>query len=139
MPLYRCTVCEGSTTYEQRSQIAKEVTRIHCEVTGAPPMFVHTFFIEDRDGMLADGTRAVVIGSIRAGRTDAQKVRIASEIKSAFTRICRMTPDESMVVTVDMPARWVMEGGAIMPEPGEEADWLAKHGQVSARSAHERN
>jgi hypothetical protein len=25
----------------------------------------------------------------------------------------------------DVPASWLMEGGRIMPEPGEEADWLA--------------
>jgi len=24
-------------------------------------------------------------------------------------------------------AKWVMEAGAIMPEPGKEADWFAKH------------
>ena len=24
-------------------------------------------------------------------------------------------------------ASWVLEGGDIMPEPGEEAEWLAKH------------
>ena len=24
-----------------------------------------------------------------------------------------------------LPASWLMEGGRIMPEPGEEADWLA--------------
>jgi hypothetical protein len=30
------------------------------------------------------------------------------------------------VVTVDVPARWVMEGGALLPEPGDESAWLAK-------------
>jgi hypothetical protein len=29
-----------------------------------------------------------------------------------------------IVALVDVPARWVMEGGAIMPEPGQEAAWL---------------
>ena len=27
----------------------------------------------------------------------------------------------------DTPAHWAMEGGEIMPEPGEEAAWLAAH------------
>lgn len=30
-------------------------------------------------------------------------------------------------MTVDVPARWVMEGGEVLPEPGEEEAWLAKH------------
>ena len=36
--------------------------------------------------------------------------------------------DKVAVVTADTPARWIMEGGHVLPEPGEEADWLAKHG-----------
>jgi phenylpyruvate tautomerase PptA (4-oxalocrotonate tautomerase family) len=127
MPLYRCTIAEGLTTYDQRLRIAKEITRIHCEVTGAPPLFVHAFFIEDREKMMAEGTRAIVVGSIRAGRTGEQKERIVSHIKEAFAGICAVEADQMIVALIDVPARWVMEGGAIMPEPGEESVWLEKH------------
>ena len=127
MPLYRCTISEGLTTYEQRLEIEKEITRIHCEVTGAPPVFVHAFFVEDRVGMMAESTRAIVIGSIRAGRTSEQRERIVSHIKDAFARVCSVEADQMIVALVDVPARWVMEGGAIMPEPGQEAAWLEKH------------
>ena len=68
MPLYRCTVAEGLTTFEQRSLISKEITRIHCEITGAPPEFVHAFFAEDADGQLPDGQQAFVLGSIHLPR-----------------------------------------------------------------------
>jgi hypothetical protein len=27
-----------------------------------------------------------------------------------------------------VPAAWIMEGGAVMPQPGDEAEWLARHG-----------
>ena len=30
-------------------------------------------------------------------------------------------------VIFPIPASWVMEGGAVLPEPGEEASWLAQH------------
>ena len=40
----------------------------------------------------------------------------------------RRHPVGVSVVTVDVPARWVMEGGDILPEPGDEAAWIAKHG-----------
>ena len=36
--------------------------------------------------------------------------------------------DDVGMITADVPASWVLEGGEIMPEPGEEAEWLAKHG-----------
>jgi len=39
------------------------------------------------------------------------------------------------VFTKDVPASWVMEGGALLPEPGEEGDWLAAHGKGSDRVA----
>ena len=46
MPLYRCAIREGLSSEAQRAQIAKEVVRIHCGVTGAPASFVHAFFSE---------------------------------------------------------------------------------------------
>ena len=34
-------------------------------------------------------------------------------------------------VIFPIPASWVMEGGAVLPEPGEEASWLAKHNHAA--------
>ena len=127
MPLYRCSVSPGVTSYEQRSRIAKEVTRIHCEITDALAIFVHTFFAEDNDGKLPPGKRAFLLGSIRAGRSPEQKQRLSSDMTSALAGILGIPAAEVAVVTVDVPARWVMEGGDILPEPGEEAAWLARH------------
>ncbi len=127
MPLYRCRVAEGLTSYDQRLSIAKDVTRIHCDVTGAPPTFVHTFFAEDDTGELPDGVKAVLFGSIRSGRTDEQKQRLVDEMTAAMAQTLGLGGGEVVVTTVDVPARWVMEGGEVMPEPGEEAAWLARH------------
>ena len=41
MPLYRCSVLPGLTDEAQRARIAKEVVRIHCDVTGAPASGSH--------------------------------------------------------------------------------------------------
>ena len=128
MPLYRCMADEGLTSYEQRLEISKEITRIHCEVTGAPPGFVHAFFSEDKGHELPEGTRLLIFGSIRAGRTDEQKDSLVSQMIDSVTRILGCPRGEVAVVTADIPARWVMEGGEILPEPGEEEAWLAKHG-----------
>jgi phenylpyruvate tautomerase PptA (4-oxalocrotonate tautomerase family) len=127
MPLYRCLVAPRLTSYDQRAAIAEAVTRIHCEVTGGLPLFVHAFFVEDETGMLPADTRAVVLGSIRTGRTAAQKERLVAELAESVARIVDVPRDEVSVVTVDVPARWVMEGGDILPEPGDEAAWMAKH------------
>jgi phenylpyruvate tautomerase PptA (4-oxalocrotonate tautomerase family) len=127
MPLYRCLVAPNLTSYEQRAEIAAQVTRIHCEITNGLPLFVHTFFAEDEDGMLPADKRALVLGSIRAGRTDEQKQRLVSELEQSLARILALAVEHVSVVTVDVPARWVMEGGDLLPEPGDEAAWMAKH------------
>jgi phenylpyruvate tautomerase PptA (4-oxalocrotonate tautomerase family) len=127
MPLYRCAVREGSTTEEQRARIAKEIVRIHCEVTGAPASFVHAFFGESSGDDLPDGKLAFVLGSIRWGRTDAQKARIVSELSDVVAGVLGCGVDEVGVATADVPSKWNMEGGELLPEPGEEAEWLARH------------
>jgi hypothetical protein len=43
MPTYFTTV-EGRLTIDQKSRIAGEITRIHCEVTGAPSFFAQVHF-----------------------------------------------------------------------------------------------
>jgi hypothetical protein len=35
-----------------------------------------------------------------------------------------------MVVIVDSPARSAVEGGRVLPEPGEEKAWLARRGEA---------
>ncbi len=127
MPLYRCIVTPQISSYDQRAAIAEAVTRIHCDVTGGLAMFVHTFFAEDEAGMLPADKRALMLGSIRAGRTAEQKGRLVSELEELLARVLELARDQVSVVTVDVPARWVMEGGDILPEPGAEADWIAKH------------
>jgi phenylpyruvate tautomerase PptA (4-oxalocrotonate tautomerase family) len=128
MPLYRCAITPGLTTEAQRARIAKEIVRIHCGVTEAPPSFVHAFFTETPADELPNGKVAFVLGSIRSGRTDDQKARIVSELTDVVADVTGRRVDEVGVVTVDVPSKWNMEGGELLPEPGEEAEWLERHG-----------
>ncbi len=127
MPLYRCAIREGLSNEAQRAQIAKEVVRIHCGVTGAPASFVHAFFHERSEADLPDGQAAFVLGTIRWGRTDEQKAEIVSELKTSVAAALGCSDSEVGVVTVDIPSKWNMEGGTLLPEPGEEAAWLEQH------------
>lgn len=127
MPLYRCAIREGLSDEAQREQIAKDVVRVHCGVTGAPPSFVHAFFHERPAEELPDGLTAFVLGTIRWGRTDEQKAEIVSELKSSVASALGCATTQVGVVTVDIPSKWNMEGGSLLPEPGEEAAWLERH------------
>lgn len=132
MPLYVCNAATGAIKDEAKPKIAADITRIHCAVTGALPEFVHAFFIEDApDRPLGDKT-AFLFGSIRAGRTEAQKAEIVSQMRQSIETHAGIALDEIDMTTVDVPASWVLEGGEIMPEPGEEAAWMAKHHSAHA-------
>ncbi|MEM1249158.1 MAG: tautomerase family protein [Acidobacteriota bacterium] len=127
MPLYICNATQGTIDDEHKQAIAKDITRIHCDVTGAPPQFVHTFFFEDAPTPPLDGKSASLFGSIRAGRTDEQKKEIIDSMTESIHRHAGVALDDINAITSDIPASWVMEGGDIFPEPGEEAEWLEKH------------
>lgn len=128
MPLYLCNAAKGAISDAAKAKIAEDITRIHCAVTGAPPQFVHAFFVEDAANPPLAGGTAFLFGSIRSGRTEEQKVRIETEMRSSLHQHTGIPVEELTVSTADTPASWVLEGGEIMPKPGEEAEWLARHG-----------
>ena len=127
MPLYMCNAPKGTISDAAKPKIAADITRIHCDVTGAPPQFVHAFFLDDAQAPPLGDKKAVLFGSIRAGRTDAQKAQIVTEMRESVHRHTGLALEDVGMITTDVPASWVLEGGEIMPEPGEEAEWLAKH------------
>ena len=127
MPLYICNAKAGAVPEEAKAKIAEAITRIHCDVTAAPPTFVHVFFFEDGPQPPLGDKTAMIYGQIRAGRPEAQKAQIREEMGAALAEHTGITVDALTVFTPDTPASWVMEGGDILPEPGEEEAWLAAH------------
>jgi phenylpyruvate tautomerase PptA (4-oxalocrotonate tautomerase family) len=125
MPLYICSAPADSLDDDERQSIATAITRIHCDVTGAPATFAHVVFADSKAGDYS------VFGTIRAGRTDEIKGELRRQMATAVAETAGIGADKVAVLTVDVPASWVMEGGALLPEPGEEDDWLAAHGEGS--------
>src|ERR1700733_2278955 len=82
MPTYFCTTLEGRLTAEQKSGIAGEITRVHCEVTGAPSFFAQVIFQEVKPGNYFMGgaplkhDQLFVYGHIRSGRAAVDKSRM---------------------------------------------------------------
>ncbi len=76
--------------------------------------------------------RCQLYGSIRSGRTDDIKQRLVGGMCRATAEILEFDGDDVVMSTRDVDAKWVMEGGELLPEPGEEAAWLARHADVPA-------
>lgn len=128
MPLYLCNAVKGAIADSAKAKIAADITDIHCEVTGAPRSFVHVFFFEDAPQLPVDGKRVFLFGSIRAGRTDLQKTTLLDRMRASIFTHTGIATSEVIADLIDVPAHWVMEGGVVLPNPDEEAEWLAAHG-----------
>ena len=125
MPLYICNCAKDALDSRARQKIAEDITRIHCAVTGAPPAFVHTAFFEEAPQFPLNEKTLFVRGTIRKGRSAVQKDNIANAVKASLMQHGGLGAADTDAVIRETPARWVLEGGEIMPEPGEEAAWLA--------------
>ena len=125
MPLYICNTRKGALDGPAKEQIAKAITDIHCTVTGAPPLFVHAVFFEEAPQFPLEDKTLFVRGTIRKGRSDQQKNQIAASIRAALVEHGGVDPQSTEALIRETPASWVLEGGEIMPEPGEEAAWFA--------------
>lgn len=126
MPYYRCVVPEGSVSLEKRQEVATAITDIHCGSTGAPRSFVHVEFVEYADGASEYDSRYYVDGRNRAGRPEDVKRQLLADLTGAFARITEAPASEVGGHISEAPASWTMEGGHILPEPGEEgAEWYA--------------
>ena len=123
MPLYQCYAPHGSLDDRQRAEIAQAITDIHCDLTTAPPTFVHVQFHDRNTG--SDDQPIKLSGGIRAGRPEALTEQLVARISAAVGRIGGLAPDSITMRTTETPASWILEGGRVMPEPGEEAAWEA--------------
>ena len=63
--------------------------------------------------------------SSRDGHPEDETTRLAVEIAEAATRITGIPAERVLVVFESSPALYAVEGGRVLPEPGEEAAWLA--------------
>ena len=133
MPTYFCTTPEGRLTSEQKSKIAGEITRIHCEVTGAPGFFAQVIFQEVKPGDYFMGgaplkhDQLFVYGHIRSGRSAVDKSRMITLMAKAVGEAAEVENSRSVWVYVgELPARQMIEFGHLLPEAGDEPAWTAK-------------
>ena len=83
MPYYRFVVPSDSVGLEQRQAVARAVTDIHCDSTGAPRSFVHVVFDEAPDTRFAEPYYLDAFN--RAGRAEEVKQALLSDLLGAFS------------------------------------------------------
>ena len=122
MPLYTVST-RKSLAPDIKQKVVDTITEQHCEITEAIPEFVQVFFSEGVP--LKSKVDLHLLGSIRDGRSDEVKLKMNDAFKNSLAKILQSEPKRIESVLSDVPASWVMEGGKILPEPGQEKAWLA--------------
>lgn len=141
MPAYTVTAPAGQLSPIQKQKMAEEITRVHCDVTGAPTYFVQIIFNDVPEGNYFRGGRRLegadnlyVHGRIRAGRNSETKERLLLDLMKAVTEAAGIDSTAVQVYLVEVPARQIVEFGRILPLPGEEdAWWQAMPASLRAR------
>lgn len=123
MPVYTIA-CTQPLPVTVRKAVADTITDVHCAVTGAPPEFVNVLFLHGQ--RTRHGERLAVIGNVRGGGNRNQELTdsLQAAIHKAIADAAELPTNEVSVRLIGYPASWGMEGGDILPEPGEEDAWL---------------
>jgi phenylpyruvate tautomerase PptA (4-oxalocrotonate tautomerase family) len=129
-------------TTEVKSALAAAITHIHSVINHVPSTYVNVVFNEQpAENVYTDGAAAtplLITGWVRDGHPEHETTRLAIEIADAATRITGIPADRVLVVFESSPAHYAVEGGRVLPEPGEETAWLAAAAghDLEARKTH---
>jgi phenylpyruvate tautomerase PptA (4-oxalocrotonate tautomerase family) len=129
MPIYTCTTTASTLTSSTKAALAREIATIHSAINHVPSTYVNVVFHElPHDNLYTDGVPAdpvLLTGWVREGHPAEETTRLVTEIAAAVTRICDVDAKRVLMVIQSSPARFAIEGGRVLPEPGEEQAWLA--------------
>lgn len=130
MPTYAFTSARALSS-DERARLVDSVTTIHEVEATAPRYFVQVVFHRVEPGSIFIGGEPAspdhvwVRADIRSGRSPQQKARMLQRIMRETSGILGIPEQAVWVYISDIPAHGVLEFGNVLPEPGDEARWLA--------------
>jgi phenylpyruvate tautomerase PptA (4-oxalocrotonate tautomerase family) len=132
MAVYTCISQEGTLSPEQRATLASEITHQHMIISGEPASFIHVIFeTVSPDSTFVGGKpapNAILLGIIREGRSTEVRARLLKELWAMYKKATGVEDDQLFVSVTEIPPSDSMVYGAILPDPGHEAEWLAQLG-----------
>jgi phenylpyruvate tautomerase PptA (4-oxalocrotonate tautomerase family) len=130
VPVYTCTTNTETLNSQTKNELAAEITRIHAEINHVPTTYINVIFHEvPPQNLYADARPAgslLINGWARQGHPEKDTTRLALEISRATCRIAEVPEDAVLVVIQSSPASAAVEGGRVLPEPGQEKAWIAQ-------------
>ncbi|WP_210587686.1 tautomerase family protein [Streptomyces sp. GESEQ-35] len=131
MPIYTCTTAQGTLRAGAKGALAAEIARIHAEINHVPPAYVNVLFSElPQESVYVGGEPGAPLligGWARRGHPQEETTRLALELSAAASRITGIAEHRILVVIQDSPARSAVIAGQVLPDPGQEKEWLLQH------------
>jgi phenylpyruvate tautomerase PptA (4-oxalocrotonate tautomerase family) len=122
MPLYFCFTPHGAISGSVKSGIAKEITRLHIEATGAPAALIHVVFQDLSVGshFLAgkcDHRTSIIIANFRPGTAGDVGPKLRKSVSAAWSRLTGQL-EQQVIMTVN-DADGAAVTGFVLPEVGD--------------------
>lgn len=130
MPLYQFTITKGSRSSQRKNEIAKAITKAHCDVTGAPARYVNVFFTEVAEddiyiaGEPVSGAR--MVGIVRR-RPEELKRKLLMALGEGWASATGEPLKDVVMAIVDIPGYQALEDGVLLGEAEDDDKLVVAH------------
>jgi phenylpyruvate tautomerase PptA (4-oxalocrotonate tautomerase family) len=131
MPIYVCSAATGRLTPVQKTEIARSITDIYHEVTGAPRYFVHVMFHDVAPGNNYVAGRPAPADEIsircdtRSGKTNEQKSQMLRRIIQDVAKASGAAEDAITYILCEIPAENTAEYGRVLGPAEQDDAWFS--------------
>lgn len=131
MATYSIYYAGFSLTTHQKFTLAKAITKIHADVTGAEAYFAQVIFkeLDLHDcfigGVLLDEPHIFLNGQIRVGRGEQIKKQLLVELEIAIQSVSKLAGHQIWAYIDEISPGQMIEYGQILPPVGEDAVWFS--------------
>ena len=130
MPTYFVNSSNLKIEKKIKEKLAKKITKIHNEATGANKYFAQVIFNKTKLGDHYMGGKTVskpeifIYGHIRSGRTAKVKNKLLTSLREVIRKNTRLKKDNIWVYILDLKPNQMIEYGELLPKSGGEKKWF---------------
>jgi len=120
-----------SLTTHQKFTLAKAITKIHADVTGAEAYFAQVIFKQQDQhdcfigGVLLDEPHIFLNGQIRIGRSEQMKKQLLVELEIAIQSTTKLAGHQIWAYIDEIVPGQMIEYGQILPAVGDDSVWFS--------------
>tara|TARA_A100000164_G_scaffold297248_1_gene271488 strand:+ start:799 stop:1239 length:441 start_codon:yes stop_codon:yes gene_type:complete len=130
MPTYILKFSKFKINKNKRDLLARGITKIHSNVTGANSYFAQVIFQKNENNFHYMGGKPInskeifLHGHIRGGRTSLIKKNLIKKLRDFIVKNLNLSKDSVWVYISELEPEQMIEYGEILPPSGQEKRWF---------------